>query len=347
MSHICEFCKKEYSSLSALNYHKKTASFCLKLQTDAVMVELCKCDFCQREFSSKVKLNSHLNNCKKKEFSSNEKEYEINLKKELEKEYEIKLENVKKELEKEYEIKLENEYKVKLENNKKEYELKLENMKNQLKVKDDYILTLKDQIKLFTEKVTNNTSISTTNNIINAINIKEEEFSKLFSSITPMVPDNINKSMRNIRYDEMVNVIEELDEYFINQFVKNFKEYIFVTDESRGKIIIKLENGESSKVNAVQFILDCFKIGEKELKQLFTAVSHYLNSQHDMEEITTEEFVTNKEKLKELCYFVFNDKSNSFVSKLASNLVKNSIKLANKRLTDNKVVETELMKLTE
>jgi hypothetical protein len=352
MSFVCEFCKKEYSSLSSLNYHKKTASFCLKLQDD-INMELLKCEFCNKEFSSKTKLNSHLNNCKEKDA--------IGIKKEAEYIYKSKLEFVEKEIEKtkkEYESKLDffekeiektkKEYESKLELIKKEYEYKEEILKKESIIKDEMIQTLKDQIKLVSEKIiNNNTSYSTTNNIVNTINIKNEEYIKLFDSIKPMIPDNINKSMRNIRYDQMVGVIEELDEYFINQFVKNFKEYIFVTDESRGKIIIKLENGESSKVNAVQFILDCFKIGEKELRQLFTAVSHYLNSQHDMEEITTEEFVTNKEKLKQLCYFVFNNKSNSFVNKLASSLVKNSIKLSNKRLTDNKVVENEIIKLME
>ena len=29
---ICEFCNKQYNNLSSLNYHQKTAKFCLKLQ---------------------------------------------------------------------------------------------------------------------------------------------------------------------------------------------------------------------------------------------------------------------------------------------------------------------------
>jgi hypothetical protein len=29
----CNVCKKEYSSISSLNHHQKTATFCIKLQT--------------------------------------------------------------------------------------------------------------------------------------------------------------------------------------------------------------------------------------------------------------------------------------------------------------------------
>ena len=31
---ICNYCKKEYSSVSVLNYHQKTAVFCIKIQND-------------------------------------------------------------------------------------------------------------------------------------------------------------------------------------------------------------------------------------------------------------------------------------------------------------------------
>lgn len=332
---ICEYCKKEYSNLSALNHHQKTAVFCLKIQKSLTSLSntnlslnneenktnnLTICEYCNKDFSTKFKLASHLHICKQKEIYN------------LKKEYELKLENSKK------------EYELIISSLKKEH-------KKEIETKNEYIQSLNKQINTYIEKTTsnmgNNNSVSTTNNnnIVNTINIKEEEFTKLFGLIKPMLPDNINKSMRCINYQQMVDVIEELDEYFINEFVKNFKDYLFTTDVSRGIVVIKLENGDSSKIQAQQFILNCFKIGEKELRQLFKAVEHYLFSLHENEEMSDLDYAINKEKLKDLEYFVFNEKPNKIVKKIASKLLKNSIILSNQKSTDNKVIEDEILKL--
>ncbi len=336
---VCKFCKNEYSTSSVLSYHQKTTGFCLKIQNSLNKEEenktiitnnnsLVKCEYCNKDFSNKFKLSSHLNICKEKELKN------------IKKEFELKLEEVKKESKKE------------LEEVKKEYQTKIDSInkerKKEIELKDDYIQTLKNQLNIYIEKSTlNNNSVNTTNNnnIINTINIKEEEFTKLFSLIKPMLTENINKSMEKINYQQMVDVVEELDEFFVNEFVKNFKDYLFTKDSSRGIVVIKLENGESSKVTSVQFVLDCLKIGEKELKKLFKAVEHYLFSLHEDEKMSDYDYALNIKKLKELYYFVFNKKSNKIVKKIASELVKNSSKLSTQKSTDNKVLEDEILKL--
>jgi len=58
---------------------------------------------------------------------------------------------------------------------------------------------------------------------------------------------------------------------------------MFTTDGSRGTIVIKLENGDSDKIKAVQFILDCFKIAEDKLRLLFNAIQHHLKSLSEIE----------------------------------------------------------------
>jgi hypothetical protein len=120
---------------------------------------------------------------------------------------------------------------------------------------------------------------------------------------------------------------------------------MFTTDGSRGTIIIKLENGDSDKIKAVQFIIDCFKIAQPELKRLFVEVQRYLKVLSDANEITAEEYAMYKVNLKDLVDFVFEKKSNKLVNKIASELVKRGKIVKNKRLTDNKVLENEILGL--
>ena len=54
-----------------------------------------------------------------------------------------------------------------------------------------------------------------------------------------------------------------------------------------------------------------------------------------------------KKLLKNLEYSVFSEKSNFDVNRIASELVRNGKLLNNKKTTDNKVVENELLKLMD
>ena len=58
----CEFCNKQFASTGNLNYHKKTAKYCIKLQ-GREQSEF-KCDDCDRLFSDKKCLNRHSLSCK-------------------------------------------------------------------------------------------------------------------------------------------------------------------------------------------------------------------------------------------------------------------------------------------
>ena len=160
----CNVCKKEYSSISSLNHHQKTATFCIKLQTknkETNNIEnseqnnedennlIFSCDHCKKEFNTKFKLISHQNNCKQKEISDIKKEYELKIES-LCKEYELKIELLNK------------ENKAKMEANEK------------------LINKYEEQIKIFIDKTTSN--VFHVNNIdnINSLNIREEEINKNF-----------------------------------------------------------------------------------------------------------------------------------------------------------------------
>ena len=77
----CEFCKKNLSTLSNLNYHKKTNKSCQKIQLQIkdkndIDSLLSPCEFCNKIFTFQT-MKVHLNSCKKKKNFENGKDDEI------------------------------------------------------------------------------------------------------------------------------------------------------------------------------------------------------------------------------------------------------------------------------
>ena len=62
---ICEFCNKQFSNKGNLNYHLKTAKYCLKLREES-QIENYNCEFCNISFTRKNSLQTHLLTCKEK-----------------------------------------------------------------------------------------------------------------------------------------------------------------------------------------------------------------------------------------------------------------------------------------
>uniref|UniRef100_A0A6C0HDH7 C2H2-type domain-containing protein n=1 Tax=viral metagenome TaxID=1070528 RepID=A0A6C0HDH7_9ZZZZ len=86
----CDFCNKKYSSISSLNFHKKTTKKCIEIQKKLnIETSSAKfnCKFCNKEFLLKQSLESHEHSCNQKDNENNyvkilqENDY---LKKELE-----------------------------------------------------------------------------------------------------------------------------------------------------------------------------------------------------------------------------------------------------------------------
>lgn len=74
----CQFCGKEFSSKSNLNYHIKTAKYCLK-QREILEEKLeFRCNYCNNTFLRKYNLDSHLSTCKfKKRIEKEENENKL------------------------------------------------------------------------------------------------------------------------------------------------------------------------------------------------------------------------------------------------------------------------------
>jgi hypothetical protein len=68
--HICNICERTFANISSLNYHKKTAKYCIKLQHKNI------CLFCEKEFATKQNLQNHLLICKEKQSREQKSIYE-------------------------------------------------------------------------------------------------------------------------------------------------------------------------------------------------------------------------------------------------------------------------------
>jgi hypothetical protein len=69
----CKFCNSVFSSVSALNNHKNTAKYCLKIQNIDFDKKF-KCKNCNKALSTKHRLESHILVCKKEESKFTDKD---------------------------------------------------------------------------------------------------------------------------------------------------------------------------------------------------------------------------------------------------------------------------------
>jgi hypothetical protein len=208
----CEYCFKEFKTISSLNYHKKTSKKCIinRPIVDDIKIDIFECNFCNKEFPQKKNLLRHLEICKKKEI----KEILEEVKQPQNDLHELI--SVKEELRK-----LKEDYE-RLKENEKELSYKLQLKDEQLKMKDEIINILQNKTGK-TSNTTNNTTSNTTNNVTYNLT--------LFSQMTPINQANEKlkndpKICRDIRLHGLVDGM-------VRWLVEN--NVIYVTDIQRGR----------------------------------------------------------------------------------------------------------------
>ena len=101
----CSYCKNDFSSKSILNYHQKTAKYCLKIQeSKGVEIKyLFQCEFCYKNMSQQIDLERHQIKCSDKKESEitnkyqeiiNIQQQQINEQKQTIKDLQDKIENI-------------------------------------------------------------------------------------------------------------------------------------------------------------------------------------------------------------------------------------------------------------
>ena len=224
----CEFCKKELSSISSLNLHKKTTKKCLKIQEqlglNITSLEF-NCEHCNKVFNLKQTYEEHINSCKIKKQINNKETLEqlLLLKDEL-----LKHEEQRRKEKMEYEL---------LQIRYKDLEKQNEKLKSEL-----------EKEKKRTAKTIYNIKVQ---NIVN--------------QLPAMTNENIKGSfLEHVNSDSMSKGANR----FIMDFTNMAKEYSVIADMSRGKIIAKDEKGEKVDLQFESFVKSLFKICEEQGLQL-------------------------------------------------------------------------------
>lgn len=222
---ICEFCKNKLSTLSSLNYHKKTNKACLKIQLEKeqdVNKDIDKekdigknmCEFCNKSLTSIQTFKVHIKNCK--------------VKKEINK---LKMEN-EKEIEK---IKMENEKEI--EKIKMEHEIEMEKLENEiikLKTQNEYLIKDRELV----HKIASQPKNSNSNNKINVIN-------NIFSN-----PEKVKQIVETqLTQNHIVDGQKGIAQFAYNTLLKDEEgnTNYFCTDSSRSIFKFQNPDGELEK----------------------------------------------------------------------------------------------------
>ena len=218
----CEFCKSILSSKSNLVYHQKTNKKCLGIQTkekETIEVGLNACDFCNKSFSVS-NLKTHLKTCKhKKKF-----EFEQQIKKEIEEQNAIKIEEIKIH----YEAKFESQ---------KEVIQKLKDCIIKLKAEKGILIKDHDEIIKIAKEPKN----KTTNK--NKINVT--------SPTTFLIETEKVKKLLDDKYDRFMLAEGQkgIAKFAYENIIKDDEGHVkyICTDPSRGIFTYLNDNGESEK----------------------------------------------------------------------------------------------------
>jgi len=313
MASICEFCNKGFSNISNLNYHKRTAKFCMNIQKknepekEKSEFVILNCEYCSKEFNKKSTLLSHLLTCKVKE------------------------------------------YKDKIDKECIELRIKLESKDEQLRSKDEQIKKLEEKVERYesqlfdnnnklTEQLINRPQIVNNNTNNNNYTI---EFNKLKNELLPFTDANIKNCINSIDGNNLIFFNDyDINSNFIHNFVNAIKVMTFCTDASRGSMIVIDENKKHKKMVATQFILECFEKSTPECISVINKAMAYVKAEHESEDsvVSTEDYGNCIHALFQIReHLKLNKPPADLVKLLSSNLTKN-VKQCSKN-TSNFMIE--------
>jgi hypothetical protein len=224
MSFKCEYCEKEYATLSNLNHHQKTAKFCIELQNKVKSSFICK--ECKKEFATNKYLKQHLLHCKV-----------------------IKQKN-------ETDYKNEND---ELKNEINELKIKLQCKDDIIKLKDNLIYKLEKENAEYKKLITRPTTIynhtdNSTTNTTTTTNY-QIQFNQLLEKIEALNTKNIAKRLNDINMVEFTdNCIKNFETTLTTSLSNVFKNFTFCTDKARRTVVIKNEEGKTEKMSIDDFI---------------------------------------------------------------------------------------------
>lgn len=271
MNISCNICNHEFKSIYALNTHKKTAKYCLKLRNEVTQY---KCDNCQKYFSTKLRFTNHEIICQNKKLHTK-----------IDIDYNMKIISLQKDLDHANQIIIEKEKRIE----------KLESQLHEIALQA-------------TKKSNNTTNNNTTNTIINLTPLTREWLNEQANYLTKThVEDGVHgyaelaakhsfkdkvicKDLsRNIfQYiDEEGNKIKEKGHTLTKMFFQSIQEKNKeISEQLRHYIYTQIEKSEN----------------KQETMNLFSYINKYIANEQGIKRIVNDEHDILKDNfIRELC----------------------------------------------
>lgn len=296
----CEFCNTKFSAKNSLTFHKKTAKFCLEIQTkqnNPINIEVDNdtliCEFCKKEFNNKKYLKQHVSTCK----------FKVNT------DVKLELENTKKQLE-ETQKKLE-------EANKELVELRIYN-----KVKNEQIEKLEKEYNKPTTNIYNNKFIQN-----NKLQVQYNQICEKLVALTQQnIKDEINKMPVTFtyHYDD-----KNVETSFYKNLTSIFKNFGVCTDKKNKMVIYKDNNGKVSLIEMNTFINIGITLGIQDIRRILDIVEKYYDKKLNNFNITQEEYEGIIDSLTRIRDFLtnstidINQQENNLLKDLPSMMISN------------------------
>lgn len=104
----------------------------------------------------------------------------------------------------------------------------------------------------------------------------KNKFGKYGDKLPIFTEESVKNKIKEIRYQSLLLIADnDVNTNFILHISNALKDFIFCTDTSRNKIVIKRENTIFEKMTSSLFIIECFTIARNELISLLScAIKH-------------------------------------------------------------------------
>jgi hypothetical protein len=349
-AYTCEFCRNEYSNQSTLKLHQRTAKFCLDLQKrmkDDYKEEKeeedssIKCEYCNKTYTLKANLKLHLSTCKIRK----EKLIEDDLNNKYKAELELYKEKYNQEL---ISIKLNFDTELEeIKNSKKEDQNEIFILKEKIKLLENQVKDYKDQLKEYIDKYDKITdkiierpvNVYQDNRQNNSNNSNYHiQYNKLFSELTPLTDEYLKESISRIKVNDMIYTNDNaIDFNFACNLVNILKDTVFFTDPSRGKLVFKDEHGNSGKMQAEAYIVECIKRSKPECIELCKRCLDIVRLRQT--EFTDEDYGKCMIGISQLSDCINKGKQHNIITEISNKLIKASNSLSR----NNPIIETPLL----
>ncbi len=212
--------------------------------------------------------------------------------------------------------------------NEKEKELKQKEieMKRELKKKDGNIAKAINKLA--------NTPSSTTyieNNVIS--NTYTTEFNQLFQNLPNFTDTNVKERVLTLNHEGIIfSNNYDVDYNFSSKLVNVLKDLTFCTDPSRGKLIVKTEDGKQRSMSAEEFIIECIGKSGLECRKLLYTTNKYCEQQFKESRMYEDDYNNIKAKIATLIGCTYKSTISQSIKSMPTLMIKHCKQLSKRNV---------------